>query len=341
MNVLSLSGFFSITGAKFRLFDLGTQVRKLPEQILNDLDEGKPYPYPHLGYGWLVIFIWNPQFKEQNSFWFLKMPLDEQGILSAAMHSDLVNRLYKSLQEKDAKERQRLLNDHPYQFQPDAEKMAALHARATKQLGLPASPYFEAADQFYHLGQEIDWQSIGVQGIADLICRADDDTFANINKQLKNIPQNPAMHLIRQLEHRDIPASTAETLLAIAQTQTDNHLLVDACIRGASQAKAKRLFDDFLLNHLANESLSIESLLLLITRYTYLLDRVEVATQVLDQLAKQADFDGFQRVVTNLALQPGMKNIVRTVLSSDTLTENLANALSQMIQLQRNKHAQK
>lgn len=339
MNVPSLNGFLSITGARFHLFDLGTQVRKLPESILSDLDSGKVYPLPHLGFAWFVIFLWHPTNKDQNSFWFLKLPLDEQGILSAAVHSDLVNRLYRSLQEADTKERQRLLTDHPYQFEPDPEKMAALHAHATKQLELPASPYLDGAKQFYCDGIEMDWQTLGIQGIADLLCRATAAEMAAINNQLSTMDKAPAGQLIRQMEHLDIPTSTAETLLALAKKQPNDFLLLNTCLRGASQATAKPIFDDYLSEKIKHTQLPLETILLILTRFHHLLDDVQISVSVLDQLASQADSDGFQRVLTNLAMQPSNKNIVRSTLASPDLTENLANALSQLIQQQRHPYA--
>ncbi|MEJ2041924.1 MAG: DUF3549 family protein [Reinekea sp.] len=335
MNTLSLSGFLKLTEANFRLFDLGTQLRKLPKQSLTEIDSGKPYPWPHLGFAWLVIFLWNPEQKQQNSFWFLKLPLDEQGIVSAAVHSDLVNRLYRSLRENQPEERQRLMNDHPFQFQPDTEKQAALHARVTSELKLPASPFWESADQFYRQGVELDWQQLGVQGIADMLCRTDEAAFKSINQRLKTLPEEPARYLMRQLEHIAAPTTTVATLLSLAQAPSATDGLQHDSLRGASQSNARRLFDDFLLQRICSSQLSLETLLLVLTRYHYLLDDLEVATTLLDQLADQADSDGFHRVITNLTMQPGMQGIVRRVLSSPSLTEPLANALSLMIRQQR------
>ena len=342
MNAPSLNGFLTITDARYRLFDLGTQVRKLPASQLADLDNGAPYPLPHLGYAWLVIFLWNPQQTMQNSFWFFKLPLDEQGILSAAAHNDLVNRLYRSVQISDEQERQRLLTDHPYQFQPDPEKMAALHARATHLLGLPASDYLGAAQEFYqgHHCQHRDWQSLGIQGIADLLCRAQPQDFSALNQRLQDLPMIPACQLIRQMEHWPIPTNTVETLLALLIAHAAEPMVVNACLRGASQAQSIRLLDNYLATTLTHKTLELETLLIILTRYLHLLTDHTMRIRLLDQLAQQADADGFQRVVTNLAMQPGMCGLVRNTLASEALTAPLANALSHLIQHQKRQHGQ-
>lgn len=333
MNVPSLSGFLTMTEASFRLFDLGIQLRKMPDSTLERLDEGQPYPCPHLGYAWLVIFMWNEHESQQNSLWFLKLPLDEQGILPAAVHSDLVNRLYRALQVQDSKERQRLLTDHPYQFKPEPEKMAALHARATKILGLPPSPYFDDVHRFYlSPNAGLHWQELGIQGIADFVCRLKDNDIQQLNPSLLTLDQAPLLALLRQFEHRELPTSTVEMLVSIAQKNPDNAELTSACLRACAQSPARKLIEPVIAARIDNEKVDLELLLTVLTRFPHLCQDATYATQILDRLARAADADGFQRVMTNLAMQPGMAGIVMTTLANPALTENLANALSLLIQ---------
>lgn len=337
MNVPSLAGFLDITQARYRLFDLSTHLRKLPGQTLRTLDSGEPYPHPHLGYGWLVIFLWNEDLPEQNSLWFLKLPLDEQGILPAAVHSDLVSRLYKALQTADASERQRLLTDHPYQFSPDPEKMAALHAQATLILGLPPSDYFEPVRAFYLDGTpDHDWTGLGLQGIADMVTRADSTELNTLCHRLAELDAKPRTALLKQLEHQSLPTASVETLVKLAESASpdDDALGVEALRAGANSA-AFRLFEPLIQQQLNSESASLEWVLTVLTRYTELLDDMALTIQALDRLAKLADADGFARVITNLAMQPGMNGIIPKVLGRADLTESLGLALGRLIQQQR------
>jgi len=336
MNAPSLTGFLEITGAKYRLFDLGTQLRKLSNKTLLHLDEGQKYPYPHLGFGWLAIFTWNGDLIEQNSLWFLKLPLDEQGILSAAVHSDLVNRFYRAFQTSDRKERQRLLTDHPYQFKPDNEKMAALHALASHQLALPPSFYHQSAAQFYlNDDREVQWQQIGVQGIADIVTRLSNTELESLNNRIASLEDEPLIALMRQLEHFPLHSSTIDALISRSQNAPNHSSIVNACLKSASQSQALKLVEPIILERLSACDFDLEFLLIIITRYHYLFDNIKTATTVLDHLAQMADSDGFNRVVTNLAMQTGMEGIIMTILRSASLTENLANALSRLIQSQR------
>lgn len=332
MNAPSLTGFLAITEAKFRLFDLSLSLRKLPHNTLEKLDEGQPYPMPHMGFAWLAIFIWNPERNEQNNLWFMKLPLDEQGIVNAAAHSDLVSRLYKSLQTKDAKERQRLLTDHPYQFKPNTQKMAALHATATKLLGLPASHHFQSAADFYqHTSANTDWATLGVQGIADFVIRLKESEFEALNPHLANYPPEVFIALAAQFEHRVLTTSTVQSLFAIASARDVDIDTVNACLRAVSQSPAIRLFDNLATTLVINDQASLETILILLTRYRHLLADTQSAAQLLDSLASKADADGFNRVTANLAMQQDMSGIVMRILGSEHLTETLANALSGLL----------
>lgn len=339
MNAPSLAGFLEITEARYRLFDLGTQLKRLPANTLQALDGGEPYPHPHLGFGWMVIFLWNDDLSEQNSLWFLKLPLDEQGILPAAVHSDLVNRLYKALQTTDAKERQRLLTDHPYQFKPEDGKMAALHAQATKILGLPASDYLPQVKDFYLNGNSaIDWTQLGLQGIADLACRAKDDELKQLAASIADLAVEPQMALLAQLEHISLPTPAVVTLQALVQRPDVETPLKVAILRAAANSPAYRLMEPTLRQELSLETANMDMVLLILTRYASLCEDTELAALALDRLARQADADGFARVVTNLAMQPGLQGIVMRILGSSYLTETLGHALGRLIQQQRSSH---
>lgn len=332
MNAPSLTGFLAMTEANFRLFDLSLSLRKLPNNTLEKLDEGQPYLMPHMGFAWLVIFMWNPELKEQNSLWFMRLPLDEQGILNAAAHSDLVSRLYKSLQTADPKERQRLLTEHPYQFKPDTQKMAALHATATKILGLPASHHFQSAADFYRqTSSNTDWATLGIQGIADFVVRLKEEEFEALNAQLRHYPNEAFIALASQLENRVLSTSTVQALFAIASAGNVDIETINACLRAVGQSPAIRLFDNLATTLVTEEQASLETILILLTRYRHLLEDTKSAAQLLDALASKADADGFNRVVANLAMQQDMSGIVMRILGSEHLTETLANALSGLL----------
>lgn len=332
MTTPSLAGFLELTGANFTLFDLGVQLKKMPKGALKQLDEGEPYPSPYLNFAWLVILLWNPENKAQNSFWFLKLPLDEMGQLGTAVHSDLVNRLYRSIQTQDEAERQRLLTDHPYQFTPSDEKKAALHAYATKQLGSPASPFHLPAINYYcGTDSNLDWQTLGLQGISDALVRLSDREERALIKHIAHIPSEPFIALMHQLEHCQASTQLVQAILGRATIYTQAAEMI-AVVRAVSQSKAKLLVRPVIEQGLKFFAKNLELLLAIITRYPSWISETDFSIPILDQLAQVTDIDGFIRTIQHLSIQPGQQGIVMTLLKAPNITPALANALSALIQ---------
>lgn len=333
----SLSHFLSLTKANIRVFDLSAQLKKMPSKTLEGLDQGKPYPFPYLGYAWLSLFIWNPENSAQHSFWFLKLPLDEQGIVSSGVHNDLVTRLYKALQTDNPEERQRLISDHPYQFTPDTLKMAALHANATKILGLPPSNYYQAAKDYFLHGADVNWQNIGRQGVADLACRLTEKEVSILNARIAMLDEAPLIGLVQQLAHAELKTSTVELLLKQAATTANDELFI-ACLTAIAGSPAQALAHPLIKEKSSAQRLTLEALLVVVTRFSSILNEETCAIQILDQLAHQSDQDGFNRVMANLAMQPNHRGFVQQLLASQQLTEGLANKIARLIQQQRRSH---
>jgi hypothetical protein len=335
MNAPSISGFLDVTGANYQLFDLGTHVKQISQNTLALLDNGSKYPYPHLSFAWLAIFIWDKDYTEQNSLWFLKLPLDEQGCLVPAVHSDLVRRLYTALQTSDTSERKRLLTDHPYQFQPDTSKMAALHAKATQLLSLPASRYFEPAAEYYLLkNPHIDWQTLGIQGLADLSERCLKTHAKEFHEALIHSSDEPFIALANQLQHVKTDKEITEALI-ISANKRNTAPTIQAVLRAASQTSEPEMIAAFILELSQAGKLDLETLLIIFTNYPALFTEIEFCCQLTTELCIHTDEAGFKKVMTNLAMQEGLNGIVMKMFSSRTLNETLANALSQLIQSRR------
>lgn len=335
MTTPSLAGFIELTGANFALFDLGVQLKKMPKSTLKQLDQGAPYPTPYLNFAWLVILLWNPDNKEQNSFWFLKLPLDEVGQLSAAVHSDLVNRLYRSIQTQDENERLRLLTDHPYQFTPNDEKKAALHAYASKQLGSPASHFHQPAIKYFTEDKtDLEWQAIGLQGISDALVRLSNTEEQALIKQMAHLPSEPFIALMQQLEHCQPNTNLVQAILSRATIYTHAAEMV-AVVRAVSQSKAKLLVRPVIEQGLKFFANNIELLLAIITRYPGWMSETDFSIPIVDQLAQTTDADGFAKIMQHLSIQPEQQGIVMILLKAPNITPALANALSIVIQQHR------
>jgi len=330
-----LGKFLDQSGARYRLFDLGSQLRRLSREDWQRFDQGGAYPYPHLNHAYLVLLLWHPDNREQHAIWFMKLPLDEQAGLPAPIAADVLNRLMKALATSDADERQRLLTDHPYQFKPDDAKMAALHARAGRILGAPPSQYYSAANDYLLGSAKPDsWPTLGLQGIAEVLESADDKAQKQLAERLTKLPLEPRLQVLQMLEHHRPVLALTEAIIALADAQVE--VAQDtAALRALSQSEATGLVRGFISRALNRHPDSLDLVLALLSRHPQLLDDTDLSLVALDRLAHLADQDGFNRVVQGLALQPGLAGLVLQVMRHPNRSETLAVAIGGLIDASR------
>jgi len=229
-NIKTLSDFFQQSQTQYRIYDMGRGIRKLSHEMFEQFEAGKrPYPYPLQQHAWLGILGWNPNDKAEQFIWFLKFPLDETASLIQATRDDFMARLVQTLGHNiqaahTGGELQDGMNESPYGFKPKESAMAAFHAKATAALGQPASRFYEHARNYFHGEPGYDqWAFVGLQGIADVASRLDQDN--NQQRVLEALPQLPAPALIALcgfLENETISTELAEALQRRLQEELQN-----------------------------------------------------------------------------------------------------------------------
>lgn len=201
MELTNLADFLDASGARYQIFDLGRRVCPLPQDSFTACARGeRPYPYPLQRQAWLGILFW----QEQPYVWFVRLGLDEQGLINQGQAAQFMAQVLAAMQEgKDA------LPDNPYTFVPSEEKRAAFHSLARLYLGEGASIYYEEAAA-YARGQLDDWQRLGLQGLADLVARdRQADWFASF---LAKAPLEVLAPLAVQLESHAVEGAVADSL---------------------------------------------------------------------------------------------------------------------------------
>lgn len=326
-----LVDFLERSGARYRAFDLGSQLRNLSKEQFARFDQGQAYPYPHLSHAWLILLLWNPEQREQHSIWFMKLPLDEQGGLPAAVMTDVLDRLYRSLATTDPKERQRLLTDHPYQFTPPDNKMAALHARASRILGAPPSAFYADAQRLLTKeGTPEDWANVGLQGLFDVLERRNPADEQALTRQLPQLPEFVRSEVLNALEHHQPGVALTERIIELGQQNQDVATRV-ASLRALSLSQARGLVESYVSDSLNQFPDELDVVLAVLSRHPGLLANTDLALVALDRLAVLADSDGFNRVVQGLALQPGLSGLILQALRHPHRSEALARAIGALI----------
>ncbi|WP_136248919.1 DUF3549 family protein [Halomonas borealis] len=241
----SFHDFFARTGAEVRLYHLGRRVEPCELTTLTALEhDEQPWPQPWQGKARLAMVLRLGQM-EDPLIWFLALPLDEQGMLDPAPRDAFLQRLLETLgrnvQElgrEDGEAIDNLMQDNPLAFTPTLPFQAVLHARASHDAGRAASSHLALAETYLEGRQDLDWHTLGLQGLADFVVRMSDAQAERLAARLPTLPGEVLDSLCYCLEHVDIPAALAGALRARgeAAAEAGDVETFCACVRAVSGA---------------------------------------------------------------------------------------------------------
>lgn len=343
-HINTLSEFLTQSESQYRVFDMGRRIQKLSSSVFSDFEDAKaPYPYPLQQHAWIAILFWNKQRSDQHYVWFLKLPLDERGLLEQASRSQflelVVSALGKSMEKEPSKEQQSALDHNPLIFKPSEQKLAAFNSLVGQTLKRPASQYMAAAfDYLSDESQYGQWQEIGFQGFADIASRCDDPMFSQVISQaLPKLPQETFCALCCSLENNAVNTAIATILLdLLKESIKDNDLTRTVhCARALSHAKGagfqQEAFTLLLASELAKKELDI--IVIIAARYWQLITSVDCAVAVLESLsALNIEQDIFNQIFTDLVSIPSarvhMLNALRFPQRSEALAQHIAKLIA-------------
>lgn len=318
---------------------MGRRVSKLSNEQFKSFEEATaPYPYPLQQKAWLAILFWDKKRSEQHYLWFLKFQLDEQGKLIQATRNHFLAMVIEVLGTQltgSNSEQQQKLDNNPYTFKPDQNKLAYVNALIKQQLKQPASVYYEHAQSYLSGAQGWQsWQQVGIQGLADVAARIDADNNQSIVQQaLPHLPTEVLTPLCAQLEHSQIPTHLTESLINIAEQALENNqkpLLINT-IRAISYSKAAPLRQQLLSKVLASTFAQDIEILIVITGRCWLdLYDDTLRLAFLEKLAALNDIELFQGLVADLVAIPAVRNKVLSSFRSTERSPTLAKAIGHL-----------
>lgn len=313
----TLHDFFARTGAEVNLYHMGRRVEPCTLNTLSSFEEGTtPWPLPWQGQARLGIVFRLGDLVDP-LIWFLALPLDEQGQLVPAPRDAFLQRLLVILGHnvervgratQDGSEIDNLMHDNPLAFTPSLPFQAMLHAYATHDTGKPASQHLEPVEAYLSGQQPVDWQFLGLQGLADFAVRLDDEAARQLATTLPSLPDEVLNSLCYCLEHVAVPDMLAlalrdrgEQAAALGRLET-----LCACVRavsGADAAIAGAWFDDLLADSAA---CGPDLLAAIAGRGWVHLEDGERLPHFLERLAEQPQAD-FASAARDLALIPRLR----------------------------------
>ncbi len=326
-EITTLTQFLNAANTQFEVYELGRRVQHIDNLAFAQIEQQAcPYPAPIQGHAQFAIVFWDAS--EQHYIWFLKLPLDERGLLSPAPRTQFIRMVLEALgsdltQPLSETDQDKLAN-HPFAFKPAPEKLALFNALVKKQLAKPASPQYEFAYQ-YLSGQHAPerWQDVGLQGIADICARANElDHQQHIENAFKHCAIEVQIALCQQLEHLAITEKLAECLLLkFRQVEVEHQLYFMRAL--ASQPQ----FAQQAVQYLAEQDKLDELALITIAgrNWTVLKDD-QTRTLYLEALAKQ-DQRFFNQIFADIVAIPAIRTQLLMALRDPERSSTLSAAI--------------
>ncbi len=343
-SVTTLAEFLNQIGAKYRVFDLGRRVSKLSTEQFQQFElANQVYPYPFQRQALLGLIFWLPAAADRQYVWFLRFPLDEQGLLIQASRDEflvmLLERVGASiLAAAKGGKLEGVLQDSPFVFSPRDDKMAAFHAKARATLKLPASSHYNTALQYFTTQDTtLEWQNMAMQGVADVAVRLDDDKHCQgLIKRLPSLPMQPLQMLCSFLEHARPPVRLVEQLVQLIdlelQQSAPDFARLTACLRAISNSEAMGLIEhavQVVLKHPC--SVDVEILAVISGRLWPILKLPDLCQLYVEQLAvNSAGQAGFSHLLADLMFLPDMRDPVMQALRNPQRSAALTVAVGQM-----------
>ena len=336
MQINTLSEFLTQAGTEFRLFDLGRRLQTIePADFAAVEANQRPYPWPLQRHAWLAVCYWQTHSPDQPYIWFLKLPLDERGLLNHGavkyFLAALVEQLGQDLSAPLSDEQQQKLAQTPFTFAPSAEKLAAFHARLNQVLLSPPSSFYQGVRDYLAEPAVHDWQQLGLQGVAEVAAHLQHDAALSeqLVRQWSQLPTEVQSAFCQQCEHQILPDNINQLLLEAVshelerQTPDDERIALLLRATAASPAFAARQQKIATLLEVAP---SQALMLCLVARLWQELANETLLLQYLSQLAER-HAELFNGVFGELVSIPVLRPLILSNLHNPALTPPLQEAL--------------
>ncbi len=353
-TITTLSQFLTGLGVDTRFYDLGRRISRLSPECFQEVEEGRiAYPTPYLHQAWLGLVISTPTAPQAPMIWFLRFPLDEQGMLRLAERDHFLKTLLTAVganleAARAGRQLEAVLEGNPYVFTPPPERQAAFHAHVKISLQLPPSQFYDTAHYYLetavHKPDEVAlWQAVGLQGLADFAVRWNrDNHHGALISAIPALPLQPFSCLCECLENEPVDAKVAVALYgrltqllrdqSDADPKEDNARAIAAALRGLSNSVSTDVRQRAIAELLRSNATQIPDVMVALA--TRCGDDLIAAPLTLPFLEALATFpqDTFNRVMADLLYQPHLRRAFLSAFRQPHRSETLAQAIGGLLQ---------
>jgi len=343
----SITHFLETGRFNYRIFDMGRKIRRIPSDVFEGIENQKQlYPAPFQKKACIALLFWENDKQNEAVIWFLQFPIDELGFLKQeardAFLIDLLEQTGKNIQAKQqGTNALDELKESPFAFKPNPDRLAMFHALATKELDQSPSQYYQHARDYLSGSTGFDqWQFLGLQGIADVVARLDeDDNEELLAKAINFIPDAPLVSFCNALENsapqKVLTQALSKRLKVELEQKTANNInnqLVAILVRALSAAEPVNMRQVLLQLVLASPvGKDVEVMAAISGRAWVDLHFQPLLVAYIANLAEQTEM-AFNAILSDLMMIPEMRENILAVMKAPNQSERLAGKLDQFLQ---------
>jgi hypothetical protein len=339
-SINSISEFLLHAGTEYQVFDMGRRLTPLDSQQFLDIENGSAYaPYPRQQHAWFGIVFWNKRASNQHYIWFIKLPLDEQGLVVSATRNHFLEIIVDALGQSvaDDSEKAQTLPDNPYSFVPGQSLLAQFNAFVKHKLKQPLSEDAQKVEAYIKAPQLVDWQQISMQSVADFVhgLKSHEHYDAIVSAFCTNKALYSDVFLNTFLEmSENISLPEQIETCAIERLQNSGDVSLSALRALSSDVFSKRINTQLVALLRQEVSSRLDILSVIAARHFEQMDEV-LLEAFLEQAAKVDEKEGhngalFSGFFSDLVQIPKLRRQVLTLLHSSTHSQSLTKAFNQL-----------
>ena len=333
-QINTISEFLLQAGTDYRVFDMARGIRPIASQLFLEIESASvPAPYPRQQHAWFCILFFNKQMSHERYIWFIKLPIDEQGLVIGAARQQFLQIVVEALGETLDKQKNsnNQLPENPFTFVPNQQQLADFNSIGRVELDIPLSAHMKLVEQYLANPELHDWRMIPLQGIADFTMSLQQVSLRQLMlKQFSMLAPDMQHALCASLENHKIDKDISHLLIDWYYQNVEDEKTLHSVLRGLCQSQAKAAVSSLISSLVTSTNGQTSAVLMLIAaRHWHYLKASSILAPYVELLAVCED-DTFIGLYTDLVQIPEIRNVMLEVLRWPEKSPKLSQAIGQL-----------
>jgi hypothetical protein len=335
-SINSLSEFLLQAHTQHLVFDMGRGLKPITNQLFFEWENQQSACfYPRQDHAWFCITFWNEKLSSERYIWFIKLPLDENGLVMPAARDQfldiIVQALGKNLEHRQDENAQ--LPENPFVFVPSQQQLADCNAHIKKHLGLN-EPTNSAITAYLSAPNVQAWEHLKLQDIANFVCNSTPEQQNMIASNIHIYPNAVANCLLASFEAIDLTDELINAIIALHK-RLEESALSTLCLRAISY-QLTPVSSAYITELIKQTSkLDVESLVVISGRYWAMLSDIELLLTYADKVASiDNDYSFFRAIFADLVKIPEIRQDMLALLRNTERSAQVAAAICSLFAAQ-------